>query len=327
VSRPLGTDLSSLPRIAGSWSFLYVEQARIEKGDDGVVLQGSRGRISIPSAPLATLLAGPGTTITHAAVTALARSGCSIVWCGSTGVRFYASGHPDSRRAANLHWQARAWADPAAHLEVVKRLYRMRFAAPVSDHLTLEQLRGLEGVRVRDAYAAASAASGVPWKGRSWKRDAWGDADPVNRALSVANTCLYGLCHAAIAATGFSPALGFIHTGKALSFVYDIADLYKIDLSVPVAFAAAREGDREIESRTRRACREWLTGHRVLERIVPDMQRALGITPERVRTESLAVGDEAVEPAALWDPGGTDSPGGRNWATDAPPGNSEPETS
>src|SRR5262249_26112668 len=162
----------------------------------------------------------------------------------------------------------------------------------------LEQLRGWEGRRVRDAYARASAATGVPWLGRSYDRGAWGAADPVNRALSAANACLYGLCHAAILSLGFSPALGVIHTGQQLSVVYDIADLYKTALTIPVAFEVAAEGAHEIERRTRLRCRDRFRDTRLLERLADEIPRALGL--KREEAEALfAVDADMALPGSL----------------------------
>jgi CRISPR-associated protein Cas1 len=228
-------------------------------------------------------------------------------------VRFYAAGAGDTRRAANLSAQARAWADERRRLEVVMRLYHLRFAERLSDGLTLQQIRGMEGVRVREAYAQASRDSGVPWTGRAYKRGAWDHADPVNRALSAANACLYGLCHAALVSTGYSPGLGFIHVGKMLSFVYDVADLYKCNITVPIAFRAVADGVDHLEPRVRRLCRGAFFDDRLVERIVPDVQRALGQTPETVRfMDHAPPEDDGV--SALWEPGGGTTTGGRNFA-------------
>ena len=183
-------------------------------------------------------------------------------------------------------------------LGVVMRLYRMRFSEELDDSLTLEQIRGKEGVPVRQAYVRASAATGVPWAGRSYKRDQWNYADPVNRALSAANSCLYGICHAAIVSAGYSPALGFIHTGKMLSFVYDVADLYKTEVAILAAFHMVAEGIENLESRVRHACRDLFRTTRLLQRIVPDIERALG-APD-VGADHDFDSDPAV-PGSLWD--------------------------
>jgi CRISPR-associated protein Cas1 len=320
------TDLSQLPRVSDGWTFLYVEHVRIERAAYAIELYDAKGRIAVPVAALSVLMLGPGTAITHAAMAALAESGCSVVWCGEGATRFYASGIGETRRAHHLEAQAMAWASTKKHLDVVRRLYTLRFPEGLPAGLSLEQIRGHEGVRVRDAYAAIARETGVPWNGRAYRQGDWESADPINRALSAANACLYGLCHAAIVATGFSPGLGFIHTGKMLSFVYDVADLYKVEMTVPMAFRIVREGTSTIETRARKACRDaFLTG-RILARIVPDMQRAIGLLPERVQlavhrgpAPEMPVEEGLGEaPGALWNEDGSHTPGGRNFAAMTP---------
>jgi len=335
VSR-IVTDLSQLPRVADGWTFLYTEKVRIERADNAIELRDKSGRIAVPVAALSSLMLGPGSVITHAAVLALAEGGCSVVWCGEHGARFYASGLGETRRAHHLEAQAIAWASKKKHADVVRRMYTMRFSEGLPDGLSLEQIRGHEGVRVRDAYAAISRETGVPWSGRSYKHGDWGSADPVNRALSAANASLYGLCHGAIVATGFSPGLGFVHVGKQLSFVYDIADLYKLDVTVPAAFRAAKEGMNSIESRVRKNCRDLFHSTRLIERIVPDIQRTLGILPERARLvvhrgeeAEARPGDMPEEglgeaPGGLWNADGTTAAGGRNFAPTPAPTSDRP---
>jgi CRISPR-associated protein Cas1 len=240
----------------------------------------------------------------------MAESGCLIAWCGEQGVRFYAQGMGETRSSTALLHQARLWANPKTRMTVVRRMYEWRFPDPLEPDLTLRQIRGKEGARVRAAYAQASAAYGVPWSGRNYDRDAWDQADPVNRALSAANACLYGVCHAAIVAAGFSPALGFIHTGKMLSFVYDVADLYKMELTVPAAFQEVARGGAKLESRVRHRCRDLFAEHDLLGQVVADLQRLLDI-PAEAMDESAFDSDEAA-PGDLWDPAGSVS-GGRNF--------------
>jgi CRISPR-associated protein Cas1 len=318
------TDLSQLPRVGDGWTFLYTEKVRIERADYAIELRDATGRVPVPVAALSVLLLGPGATITHAAVLALAEGGCSIVWVGEQGARFYAAGFGETRRAHHLEAQAVAWASKRRHGEVVRRMYTMRFPEGLPEEFTLEQVRGHEGVRVRDAYAAAARETGVAWNGRSYRRDDWGSADPVNRALSAANATLYGVCHAAIVATGFSAGLGFVHVGKQLSFVYDIADLYKVEITVPAAFRAVAEGTDNLESRVRRTCRDLFHRTKLLERIVPDLQRVIGLVPEDARLvihrgDDGGAGDAPEEglgtdPGALWSEDGGRLAGGRNFA-------------
>jgi CRISPR-associated protein Cas1 len=309
-------DLHVLPRFRDGLSFLYVDRVRIEQDQHAILLWDDRGRVPVPVASLSVLMLGPGSTITHAAMLALADNGCSVVWCGEGSVRCYAAGGGETHRAANLMAQATAWADPIRHMDVVKRLYRMRFPEELRSDLTLEQLRGMEGVRVREMYARMGRETGVKWSGRAYKRGDWGAADPVNRALSTANACLYGLCHAAIVATGFSAGLGFIHTGKMLSFVYDVADLYKCDVTVPVAFEAAQGGwSAGVETRVRKVCRRRLWEQKLLDRIVPDIQTVLGLKAERVQVMDMSKPETSGDSVTgLWSPDGNALPGGQNYA-------------
>lgn len=264
------SNLRALPKFRDGLSFVYLEHAVIERDSYSLAVFRENGRLNLPVSAIGCLLLGPGTRLTHAAMIVLAEVGCAVAWVGETGVRFYAGGTGKSRSSRNLEAQARAFADPTLHMNVVRRLYSRRFPEPLPEKLTLQQIRGREGVRVRDAYAAAANAYGVPWKGRAYKQTDWSSADPVNRALSAGNACLYGLCHAALLATGFSPGLGFIHVGKQLSFVYDISDLYKVEVVIPAAFEAAG-GHAKPEVAVRAMVRQKIADGKMLGRIVRDL--------------------------------------------------------
>jgi CRISPR-associated protein Cas1 len=307
----LMNDLHALPKVRDSNSFLYVEHKKIDQEDKAIALHDKAGKTAVPCADLAALMLGPGVSITHAAVKTLADNGCLVLWMGEGGVRFYAQGMGETRSSRNLLRQARLVSDDRLRLEVVRRMYEMRFTESLDPALTLQQIRGREGIRVRETYARMSRETEVAWTGRSYKRDSWANADPINRALSSANSCLYGVCHAAIVSAGYSPALGFIHTGKMLSFVYDIADLYKAEITIPAAFQAVADGPYELESRVRRRCRDLFFRERLLQRIIPDIERLLEVK----LPEDLPDFDAADNPpGGLWN--GTDATveGGVNWA-------------
>lgn len=312
----------ALPRISDGWTFLYTERARVEQDGHAIMLVDEHGKVPVPVAALSALMLGPGTSVTHAAMVALADTGCSAVWVGEGMARFYAAGSGETNRGANTMAQAEAWALPHLRLQVVQRMYRQRFVEKLDPELSIEQIRGKEGVRVREAYARAAQLTGVPWAGRSYDRGNWASADPVNRALSAGSACLYGLCHGAIVAAGFSPALGFIHTGRMLAFVYDVADLYKADTVIPAAFETVAESTDAVESRVRRRCRAAFRERRVLERVIPDIQRALGLKPELVTVLEHREDDAAI--AALWDPDVGAVGGGRNFAADNDDGSDAP---
>ena len=306
-------DLHLLPKVRDSWSYLYVERCKIDQEAKAIAVHDAKGKTSVPCATLTLLMLGPGTSITHAAIRALADNGCLVAWTGEEGVRFYAQGMGETRSAQNLLRQSRLCANPATHLEVVLRMYRLRFGGEWHRSWTLQQIRGKEGVRVREAYAKASRETGLEWKGRAYERDSWKQTDPVNRALSCANSCLYGICHAAIISAGYSPALGFVHTGKMFSFVYDIADLYKVDTTTPVAFQAVAEGPEDLEGRVRRGCRDIFHQERILQRIVPDIDLILDEERVTAALEAPEMDTDLALPSGLWDPAG-EVQGGVNFA-------------
>lgn len=309
-------DLHALPKFRDGLGYLYVEHALIDRDSHSIAIWDEDGCTPAPASSLALLMLGPGTKITQAAISTLADNNCLVCWCGEAGVRLYAASTGGTRSSANLLHQARLATNEKLRLDVVQRMYCMRFVGvDIDPTLTVEQLRGMEGARVREAYAQMSKATGMEWKGRFYDRGNWNNTDPVNRAMSCANSCLYGLCHAAIVSTGYSTGLGFIHTGKQLSFVYDIADLYKIELTVPIAFEIASGVHDNLERAVRLRCRDMFREHKLLGRIVPDIQKALN-TPAELLQEWFTPDADAAEPTPLWTP---------SWEMDAEPAKPEDE--
>lgn len=293
------TSLFEIGRFDDRLSFLYVDRAIIKHTANGIAIHELDGTTEVPVASLSLLMLGPGVSITHEAIKSLADNNCLLVWAGEFGVRFYACGMGGARHSRNLLRQARLALDERTRLQVVIRMYCQRFTDETIDPgLTLQQLRGKEGIRVRQAYAQASKDTGVEWVGRNYARQDWYAGDPVNRALSAANACLYGLVHAAILSAGYSPAIGFIHTGKQLSFVYDIADLYKAELTIPLAFEIAKSQPKELEREVRTEARRRFHRAHLMKRIIPDMRKVLAIEVEEV---DEFIGDES-KPAELWQP-------------------------
>jgi CRISPR-associated protein Cas1 len=296
-------NLHALARYTDSLSHVYLEHAVIEQEDHSIAAFTPEGRITLPAANLSSVILGPGTRITHAAIKVLADCGALVAWTGAEGLRFYASGQPKTRLSNGIESQARHWADPNLHLLVVKRMYQFRFQETLPDALTLQQIRGKEGVRVREAYQQLAKAFGVSWSGRRYDRSSWQDADPVNQALSAANAALYAIVLAGLHALGYSPSLGFVHTGKQLSFVYDVADLVKTETSIPAAFEAASGGGEQVESRARRLLRDRCCVDRVQDRLTK-------LIPALFSSESPDL-DQACDDGvgALWDTNGP-IPGG-----------------
>jgi len=291
-------DLQTIPKFQDRLSFIYVEHVRIDQDEKSIACHDMDGKVAIPVANLAVLMLGPGVRITHAAICRLVEGNCLVIWCGEENVRFYAQGIGGTRSAYRLLHQARLATNDGLRMEVVRRMYLMRLGEEVGTSVTLQQLRGMEGARVRSAYQQIARETGIVWQGRSYDRQAWRSGDPPNRALSAANSCLYGLCHAAILSAGYSPALGFIHTGKQRSFVYDIADLYKLEITVPLAFRMAAQNPPQLERAVRLACRDAFRDSQLMKRIIPDISIALGVEEELDETFD----EDPALPAELWEP-------------------------
>jgi len=217
----------------------------------------------------------PGTRVSHAAVTLASRVGCLLVWVGEAGVRLYSSGQPGGARSDRLLYQAKLSLDEDLRLKIVRKMYAMRFQEEPPAKRSIQQLRGIEGVRVRKIYELLAKRYGVEWKRRDYDAQNWGSGDIPNRCLSSATACLYGITEAAVLAAGYAPAIGFIHTGKPLSFVYDIADVYKFETVVPVAFKIAAEKPVNPEQAVRHACREVFRTTKLLIRIIPGIEEIL----------------------------------------------------
>lgn len=291
-------DYHLLPRLRDSLSYLYVEHAVLEKDDNALRVMQETGCTTVPVANLCVLMLGPGTSITHGAVGILAENGCSVLWIGQDMQKFYAQGLGETRRAYHLLRQAELVSQPEKRLRVVMRMYEKRFGYNLAPDLSMEQIRGMEGARVRSAYSEASRRFGVPWHGRNYDRAAWNNSDPINRALSSANAVLNGICHAAIVSGGYSTALGFLHTGKQLSFVYDVADLYKVRITVPIAFETVANGAQLVETRARQACREHFRDEKLLEQILPDIDALLEIASD----DAFCSDSDPALPEPWWDP-------------------------
>lgn len=276
---------------------IFLRYGALDVIDSAFVLVDTNGvRVQIPIGGLACIMLEPGTTVSHAAVSLAAQVGCLLVWVGESGVRVYASGQPGGARADRLLYQARLALDEEARLNVVREMYRRRFDEDAPSRRSIEQLRGIEGSRVREMYKLLAQRHGVNWNTRNYDRKDWDNTDVANRAISAATACLYGLTEAAILAAGYAPAIGFLHRGKPLSFVYDIADVYKFETVAPAAFETAGKilkgkGDgNPVERQVRIACRDLFRKSGLLEKIIPDIADIL-------KAGGLAEPEEAPEAA------------------------------
>jgi CRISPR-associated protein Cas1 len=303
--------LAMLPRVADSLSFLYADVVRIVQDDTGVcaMVDSPRGteRVYLPVAALACVLLGPGTSITQPALATCARHGTTVVCVGSGAVRCYAGLAAESLTTAWLERQVRAWADAQTRRDVAADMYAIRFGKPVPDGASLARLRGMEGQRVKAMYRLLARQHRISRFRRAYDPREWDHQDPVNLALSAANACLYGVVHAAVLALGCSAALGFIHHGGQYAFVYDIADLYKSEVTIPLAFSLHNAHDPERQARL--ALRDEFRLLRLLPRIVTDIQGLLD--PHASWDRETTSRDSTL--VSLWDPDIGLLPGGVNY--------------
>ena len=280
-------DLHTLPQVSDRMTFLYLEHCKLSREDSAILVRDEAGSVFVPAASISVLLLGPGTEVTHRAMELIGDMGVCTIWVGENGVRYYAGGRPLTHRASLLLKQAELVSNQRKHLEVVRAMYTMRFPEEDVTGLTMQQLRGREGARVRRAYHAAAEKYGVEWTGRDYDPDHFESGTPINQALTAGNVCLYGLAHAVIFALGCSPGLGFIHVGHENSFVYDIADLYKIDIVVPLAFEVAAQNPENLPAVMRRRVRDAMVSAGILERMVKDIRSLLKDTVEEERSEAV----------------------------------------
>lgn len=285
-------DLQALPQIKDRMTFLYLERCTLGRQDGAITVTDERGIVQIPAAAISVLLLGPGTRVTHRAMELMGDAGVGAVWVGEHGVRYYAHGRPLTTRTKLLQKQAELVSNTRKHLAVVRKMYQLRFPEEDVSQLTMQQLRGREGSRVRSVYRKMAQETGVPWNGRLYRPEDFASGDLVNQALSAGHACLYGLAHAVIVALGCAPGLGFVHIGQEGSFVYDIADLYKAEVTIPIAFRTAAEAPEDLPAVVRRRVRDAMVAQHILERMVHDIRWLL--LPEEEAEDQ----EEAIY---LWD--------------------------
>ena len=264
-------------------SMIFLQYGQIDVLDGAFVLIDKTGiRTHIPVGSIACIMLEPGTRVSHAAIKLAAMVGTLLVWVGEAGVRMYSSGQPGGARSDKLLYQAKLALDDDLRLKVVKKMFELRFGEPAPSRRSIEQLRGIEGSRVRETYSLLAKRYHVKWQGRKYDSRDWQKGDTVNQCISAATSCLYGITEAAVLAAGYAPAIGFVHSGKPLSFVYDIADIIKFDTVVPKAFEIAAKNKIDPDREVRVACREIFRSQKTLAILIPLIEEVLsagGIEP------------------------------------------------
>lgn len=277
-------------------SMLFIEKGQLDVLDGAFVVIDKNGvRTHIPVGSVACLMLEPGTRVSHSAVALASRVGCLLVWVGEAGVRIYATGKPGGARSDRLLYQVRLALDDEARLKIVRKMYSLRFNEEAPSKRSIDQLRGIEGVRVRKMYELLAQRYGIEWRGRRYDPKCWGSGDLCNRCLSAAMACLYGITETAILAAGYSSAIGFIHSGKPLSFVYDIADIFKFETVVPVAFLVASKHPSDPERMVRLGCRDSFRETRLLGKIIPTIDEVLETGGLHLQEDLPYIGSNASE--------------------------------
>lgn len=250
-------------------SFVYFEHKSIDRDGSALVAfdKAASSQIEVPIGRTLILMLGPGCRISHAGVALCALEGATLLWVGESAVRLYAAANPRSD-AKSLLRQASMRLDETKRLAVAKRIFFEMFQEQAPDRRSIEQIRGIEGARVKAIYENLAKNHQVKWVGRTQDM-----GDPLNAAVSTATSALYGLCEAVILALGYSPAIGFMHDGDPRSFVFDLADTIKFKSVVPLAFDVFSESPSDIERRVRIACRNLFFKESVAEKLVLTLER------------------------------------------------------
>lgn len=278
-------DRLQLTRLEDRLSFLYVERAVVNREGNALTIQDSRGTAHVPATQLSVLLLGPGTKVTYAAMALLGDAGCSTVWVGEKGVRYYAHGRPPAKTSRLAEAHARIWSNQRSRLRCARKMYAMRFPGEDISSLSMAQLRGREGARMKRIYAEEAQRTGITWIKRTYNPDDFNAGDQINRALTEGAAALYGVAHAVIVGLGLIPSLGIVHTGTDRSFVFDVADLYKAEISIPAAFEAVAAVPSGDDLNVRKIVRDKIVSGRLMQRMVRDLQNLMEVPEQDAYTD------------------------------------------
>lgn len=268
----------TLPQIKDRYPFLYLERGRLEIDDSSVKWIDSDGEvIRLPIATITTLLLGPGTSVTHEAIKVLTAANCTVCWVGEDSLLFYAVGTTPTANTRNQRTQMQIACDKEKSVEVARRMFARRFPDADLSTKTLKEMMGMEGYRVRALYEKKAEEYKVGWKGRVYVPGKMELSDITNQILTSCNAALYGILTSCIYSMGYSPHIGFIHSGSPLPFVYDMADLYKEDLCIDLAFKMTLElAGQYNKYKISSEFRQRVIDSRLLENISLDIEAMLG---------------------------------------------------
>jgi CRISPR-associated protein Cas1 len=256
---------------------LYVEEGTLRflaAGSDDI----APGDYAIPYQTISMILMGPGTSVTHDVLRILALHGTLLAAVGEGGVKFYTAPPMGQGRSEVARAHARLWADENARLCVARRMYALRFGE-VLPHLDINALRGIEGSRLRESYRIVAQKYGLEWGGRRYDRENPEAADLPNQAINHASTFVEAAADIAVAAVGALPPLGFIHEESSNAFTLDIADLWRVQITVPLAFSVAvkvmKDPGMTLEREIRYEAAKWFRRHQLIPAMIDRIKELL----------------------------------------------------
>jgi len=273
----------SLPQVKDKYPFLYLERGRLEIDDSSVKWIDAEGNVvPLPVATLNALLLGPGTTVTHEAVKIATAANCSVCWVGEDSLLFYAAGFLPTADTRNLKLQMALASNEHSSLKIARAMFAKRFPDAELEGKSLNSMMGMEGNRVRALYQQKADEYGVGWKGRQFTPGKFQLSDITNQVLTATNAALYGILCSAVHAMGYSPHIGFIHSGSPLPFVYDLSDLYKEQLCIDLAFSLSREmAGRYDKHQVSDAFRKRVIALDLLNLVTADVNELMGVKHAR----------------------------------------------
>ena len=309
----LGLDKARIPH-ADRHGVLYLDRGRLEV-EDGclrfICASGGAlpaGDYQVPHQSTSIILLGPGSSVTHDALRILAAHGCGLAAVGAGGIRFYTAMPllPDSSALARR--QVMLWSDTKSRVALARAMYTLRFGEEVKAR-TLDMLRGMEGARLKRLYELTAQRFGVPWNGRRYDRANPNATDLPNQAINHAASAVEAAAAIAVAATATIPQLGFVHEDSGQSFVLDVADLVRHDITLPIAFGAAKHvmkhRDDNLERVVRTKAAEQLTNAQVISRLIDHIKSLLGPPELASGTSDTTIpsgGTDAPTPATMSEP-------------------------
>lgn len=269
----------SLPQVKDKYPFLYLERGRLEIDDSSVKWIDSEANVvPLPVATINTLLLGPGTSVTHEAIKTATAANCSVCWVGEDSLLFYAAGFLPTADTRNLKLQMALASEEGSSLKIARAMFAKRFPDAELEGKSLNSMMGMEGHRVRALYQQKAEEYGVGWKGRQFTPGKFQLSDLTNQVLTSTNAALYGILCSVVHAMGYSPHIGFIHSGSPLPFVYDLADLYKEQLCIDLAFSLSREmAGRYDKHKVSDAFRKRVIAMDLLNLVTTDVNELMGV--------------------------------------------------